>query len=240
MQAAADSEDLLRMVREGGVQEAREDLRSRSVPERAALVLLNPQDQEEMLSLTGKDGPGYDSQVVSMLPSELLTALIAPKTEYLKYNPQVIEAMSPEKLESVIEDILEHVNRPRDRRQICWEWFEALVDVGRAKRTELLRGVEVEVLAEALVEAVGDFRVVLPIHLFENVEELVTFFDSERFVTQIEGVGAMPSQHIEDEELGRVLDAIYDAAPEVFQGMLREILYHAARYEEPGIADVEE
>ena len=121
LQVVADSEELLRKVREGDVQEAREDLRSRSEAERAALVLLNPQDQEEMLSLTGRDGPGYDSQVVSLLPSELLTALIAPKTEYLKYNPKIIEAMSPEKLGGVIEDILEHVNRPRDRRRVCWE-----------------------------------------------------------------------------------------------------------------------
>ena len=44
LQVVADSEELLRKVREGHVQEAREDLRSRSEAERAALVLLNPQD----------------------------------------------------------------------------------------------------------------------------------------------------------------------------------------------------
>ena len=240
LQVMTDSEELLRMVREGHVQEAREDFWSRPVPERAALVLLNTQDQEEMLSLTGRDGPGYDSQVVSLLPSELLTSLVAPKTRYLKYNPKVIESMSPEKLESVIEDILEHVNRAGDRQRICWEWFEALVDVDREKRSELLRGVEVEALAEALVEAVGDFRFKLSMPMFENVDELLKFFDPEQFFTEVEGVGAMPSQHIEDEELGQVLDAVYDAAPEVFQGMVRSILYYAARYDEPGMTEAEE
>ena len=68
------------------------------VEAQAALVAMG-EDPEELLSLTGADdsgGPAYSTQVVAMLPEELLAGLVSVDARERKFNTELIRAMSPE------------------------------------------------------------------------------------------------------------------------------------------------
>lgn len=214
------------LVRSADVRKARALIQKLPVEEQAALVLLDLEDREETLSLTGRGGliaGGYNPQVVNLLPSEVLADLIGSDTLYLKYNTELIRALSPEKLGEIVRDTLEDVDQSSARREISWEWLEALAQLDDVdKRAELLRGVEVELLVDALGEVIHrfDFR---SLHHFREITELP--------------VGGWPGLHIDDPDLVPVLDALYEAAPDVLTEMIRRAWERFGRDEVEEVQD---
>ena len=79
MELATTSGTLRTLLGSGKKEEARSLVQALPVEAQAALVVLD-EDPEEALSLTGMDNggnPGYSTDVVALLPTEMLTGLIA-------------------------------------------------------------------------------------------------------------------------------------------------------------------
>jgi hypothetical protein len=211
------------LVRSGEVEKARALIQRLPEEEQVALVLVDPEHREEMLSLTGEGrlvGRGYNPQVVNLLPPEVLADLIAPNTVYLTYNTELMRALSPEKFQVLVQETLEEVDRSSDRRRISWEWLEAIAQLDDIdKRAQFLRGVELELLVDALDEVVHRFGFRSLRH-FQKITELP--------------FGGWPRLHMDDPDLNPVLDAVYEAAPDVLAEMIRRA------WERSGTGELEE
>ena len=148
MELAARSADLRGMLRSGRRHEARALVQTRSAAEQAALVALD-ENPEEVLALTGMDEngkPGYKSAVVEVLPTEVLTDLIVPRSaRHGRFNAEVIQAMSPGAFARTVEDTLDPVYHQELRTRVSWEWLEAVAALqDHHKAAELLRQVDPE------------------------------------------------------------------------------------------------
>ena len=218
MDVVSDGAQAHRLVQEGRRDEARSLVRSLPLEAQAALVVLG-EDPEEMLSLTGVDGSGapcYLEQVVDLLPAELLSGLIAVAPEEEKYNTELIRAMSPEAFRKTVEETLEHVEGSGRRTKVSWEWLRALSACGDPPRiSRLIRSVDVSLLEEALLDRVAslDLNAVVS-------SGGVSIYRFQLFSELGEG-GVRPSAFVEDPETGEVLDALYEAAPDLLCGVVR-------------------
>ncbi len=218
MDVVSDGAQAYRLIQEGRRDEARSLVRSLTLEAQAALVVLG-EDPEELLSLTGADGsgvPSYREQVVDLLPAELLSGMIAVAPEEEKYNTKLILAMSPEAFRKTVEGTLEHVEGSGRRTKVSWEWLRALAACGDPPRiARLIRNVDVSLLEEALLDRVEcmDLNAIVS-------SGGVAIYRFQLFSELGEG-GSRPSATIEDPETGEVLDALYEAAPDLLCDVVR-------------------
>ncbi len=218
MDLVAQGDELRNKVRSGKKAEARALVQALPAEAQAALVAMG-EDPEEMLSLTGADasgGPAYSMQVVDLLPSEMLSGLISVDPEERKFNTELIRAMSPEAFRRTMGETLELVDNPGMRTRVSWEWLQALATLKEfGHRAELLRSVDPALLEEALLDRLEH----LDLHAVISVGE----FQIHRFrLFSEEGIaGMLPSAFIDDPETGEVLDAIYEAAPDLLCDIVR-------------------
>ena len=219
MELAASSATLREMLRSGRHQEARALVQTRSAAEQAALVALD-ENPEEVLALTGMDEkgrPGYKPAVVEVLPTEILTDLIVPRSARLgRFNTEVIRAMSPEAFARTVAETLDPVYNPELRTRVSWEWLEAVAALqDHDKAAELLRKVDEEALEEAIMDRLDQLDlsgIVWPPTSLVALTRLAVF--QQGFTV------GRPGDYIDDAETAEVLDALYEAAPEVLSGMV--------------------
>jgi hypothetical protein len=223
MEVAAQSGQVRSLLREGKRQEAQTLVQSLPVEAQAALVVVD-EDPEEALSITGMDGkgnPGYHTQVVSLLPTELLTGLIAYDGPEKRFNTRLIQAMTPHTFNRTVSDTLDPMDNAEARSAVTWEWLEALAELRDAnKRAELLRSVEIELLEEALTTRIHHFNLNKTVTSVE-IDGEHWGVDMFRVFSQDSAVGPLPSKFIENAKVGEVMDSLYEAAPDVMSAMVR-------------------
>ena len=218
MDLVAQGAALRNKVRSGKKEEARALVQDLPVEAQAALVAMG-EDPEELLSLTGADdsgGPAYSTQVVAMLPEELLAGLVSVDARERKFNTELIRAMSPEAFRRTMGATLELVDNPRLRTRVSWEWLQALATLDDfSRRAELLRSVDPALLEEALLDRLAH----LDLHAVVSFGE----FSIYRFrLFSSEGIaGVRPSAFVDDPETGEVLDAVYEAVPDLLCDIVR-------------------
>ena len=223
MEVAAQSGQMRTLLREGKKEEAKALVQAMPVEAQAALVVVD-EDPEEALSITGMDGkgnPGYEVSVVSLLPTELLAGLIAYDGEEKRFNTRLIQAMTPHTFNRTVSETLEPMDNAEARAAVTWEWLEALaglVDVN--KRAELLRGVDMELLEEALITRIHHFNLNKTATTVE-IDGVNWGVDMFRVFSEDSAVGALPSKFIDDAKVGVVMDSLYEAAPDVMSAMVR-------------------
>lgn len=209
---AADGQQVHRLLTEERVDEARALVQSRPAEEQAALVAIDA-DPEQVLALTGMNErglPAYRGEVVDRLPSDLLAQLTAPGTRHSRYNPEILRAMSPAVFDRAVRDVLDPIDNPDLRTKVSWEWMEAVAamnDPGQA--ANLLRHVDPVALEDAIMDRLGDLDLgaVLPGSEVAAVS---------RYQAMTEGfVGDRPSEYVTDPLTSEILDALWEAAPEL-------------------------
>lgn len=209
----ADSLHLRGLLADGQTAEARALVHSRSVEEQAALVALDA-DPEEVLALTGMDSrgrPAYLTQVVDHLPSELLAELTAPGSgRHLKYNAEIIRAMSPATFERAVREVLDPIDNPDLRTQVSWEWLEAVAALGDpGQAAALLRHVDPAAIEDAIMDRLGEL----------NLDETLKIpgpWKASRYQAFSEGFAVdRPGEYVEDADTAEILDALWEAAPEL-------------------------
>ncbi|MDE2998791.1 MAG: TraR/DksA C4-type zinc finger protein [Gemmatimonadota bacterium] len=210
--------EVRRLLAKGEAEQARTLVQALPVEEQAALVAMS-EAPEEMLSMTGarrSGDPGYSAGVVELLPAETLGNLISIDPDEGKFNTDLIRAMSPGVLQSTMAETLDRVDNPGLRTRVSWEWLQALSTLREFdRRAELLRAVDPELLGDALQDRLEHLR----------LNEVVSFggFPVYRFrLFSAEGLGGTrPSAFIDDPETGVVLDALYEAAPDLLSQVIR-------------------
>ncbi|MBI2501914.1 MAG: hypothetical protein HYW07_01610 [Candidatus Latescibacteria bacterium] len=221
MQVVAQSAQLRGLLRAGRTEEARAFLQARRAEEQAALVAfdVNP---EEVLALTGMDAqgkPGYQTAVVDLLPTEILTSLIAPRLEEERFNVEVLRALSPDAFARTVEETLDPVYQQELRTQVSWEWLEAvaeLVDPGKA--AALLRQVDPEMLEDAILDRLEAL----------DLNALFSANGATVYVFQLfsESGGGLALPLIDDPEADpetvAVIQALYEAAPDLLAAVVRK------------------
>ena len=212
-QVAQEALKVRTLLAEGRAAEARKEMRNRPSEEKAAMVMVSPAGREDLLSLTGPGGKGYGRDVVDRLSTEAIIDLLVVESEYLKYNGELLRAMSPACLARAVRESLEPVIHWEARQRVAWEWLEALAEVGDvAHRAILLTAMDPSLIEDALMGIVDELDLgglVSPISGVDPVPRFRAFSES--------GLGGLaPSRYLENQQIGRVLDALADAAPEVF------------------------
>ena len=209
---AADSEQLHRLVAGERFDEARALLASRSAEEQAALVAIDA-DPEQVLALTASDLrglPAYSREVVDRLPSELLARLAAPGTRHGRYNPAILRAMSPRVFDRTVRDVLDPIDNPDLRTRVAWEWLEAVAALNDPNQAAaLLRAVDPAALEEAVMDRLTELNLdaTLP-----GTEVAAV----SRYQALTEGfVGDRPGEYVSDAATAEILDALWEAAPEL-------------------------
>ena len=209
---ADDSRRIHRLLSEERADEARALLRSRSAEEQAALVAIDA-DPEQVLALTATAGrglPAYSREVVDRLPSELLARLAAPDARHGRYNPAILRAMSPRVFDRTVRDVLDPIDNPDLRTSVAWEWLEAVAALNDPNQAAaLLRAVDPAALEEAVMDRLTDLDLggTLP-----GTEVAAV----SRYQALTEGfVGDRPGEYVTDTGTAEVLDALWEAAPEL-------------------------
>lgn len=213
-EVAREAARLRALLTEGRAEEARSEMQSRPVEEKTALVLVSPEGREDLLSLTGPGGRGYSPAVVDRLPTEVLVSLLAVDSEYLRHNVEILRAMSPERFGKAVADTLEPVDHPEARQKVAWEWLEATAELEDVNhRRHLLAAVDVDLIEDAL------FSVVEQLDLNAVVIAIPDFPVMRRYKLLLDSAagGSPPSTYIEDLKIGKVLDALWEAEPDLFR-----------------------
>ncbi len=218
MELATSSGQVRDKLRRGQHQEARTLVQAHSVAAQAALVVLD-ENPEEVLALTGMDErgrPGYRAAVVEVLPSEVLTNLIAPRTtRHGAYNVELIRAMSSEAFQRTVYETLDPLDNSELRTQVSWEWLEAVAALGDpVKAGELLNKVDMEMLEDAIIERLE--------HLDLNSVIAVAGASVSVFRLFSESGGAVMMPEIEDAEMATVINALHEADPELTATVVRQ------------------
>ena len=218
MELAAQSSQVRDLLREGKKEDARALVQTMTVEAQAALVVLD-EDPETVLSITGMDedgNPGYSTDVVAHLPTEMLTGLIDYDPEREGFNAHLIRAMTPGTFQRTVEDTLEPMDSAEARSKVSFEWLRALSTLGDANKcAELLNSVDPELLEEALIPHVKDMR------LNEIVGAAGASVYRHQLFSEGAAVGEKPSTIVEDPVVGGVLDALYDADANLMRTVIR-------------------
>ena len=218
MELAAQSSQVRDLLREGKKEDARALVQTMTVEAQAALVVLD-EDPETVLSITGMDedgNPGYSTDVVAHLPTEMLTGLIDYDPEREGFNAHLIRAMTPGTFQRTVEDTLEPMDSAEARSKVSFEWLRALSTLGDANKcAELLNSVDPELLEEALIPHVKDMR------LNEIVGAAGASVYRHQLFSEGAAVGEKPSTIVEDPVVGGVLDALYDADADLMRSVIR-------------------
>jgi len=223
MDVVARGNEVRGLIEKGEVKRARALIQALPVEEQAAVVVMD-EDPEEALSMTGMDEegtPGYSGAVAAHLPTELLAGMVAFDPEEERFNMELMSAMTTGTFKRAMEGTLEPLDNAELRSDVAWEWLRALAEVKSAdKRTQLLRGVDPSVLEEALLTRMG--------HL--NLNE--TAFSGEadgmgvnvsrfRLFSGDGTAGLRLSSLVEDPEVGRVLDTLYESDSALLSHLIR-------------------
>lgn len=218
MELAAQSSQIRDLLREGKKEDARALVQTLTVEVQAALVVLD-EDPETVLSITGMDedgNPGYSTDVVAHLPTEMLTGLIDYDPERQGFNAHLIRAMTPGTFRRTVEDTLEPMDSAEARSKVSFEWLRALSMLGDANKcAELLHSVDPELLEEALIPYVEDMR------MDEIVGSAGASLPRHRLFSEEAAVGEKPSAILEDPVVGGVLDALFDADAVLMRSVIR-------------------
>lgn len=205
------------LLRQGRTQEARVALQARPAEAQAALVAVD-ENPEEVLSLTGMDAngvPAYCREVVDHLPSSVLAELVAPGTDLLRFNVELLATMSPATLGRAVDDTLDPVYYHGYRSRVSWEWLEAIASLDDVTRiAELLLRVDASVLEDAFIERMDEFDLLanvappgcLPVAAYQLIAE------------SADHVALPPFKEEADRS---VVGALHHAAPELISRVLR-------------------
>jgi DNA-binding transcriptional regulator YdaS (Cro superfamily) len=216
------------LLTEGRTEEARSEMQGRSTEEKAALVLVGGEGQEDLLSLTGPGGKGYSPAVVDRLPTEALVSLLAVDSEYLRHNIELLRAMSPERFGKAVADTLEPVDHSETRQKVAWEWLEATAELDDVDhRRRLLGRVDVDLVEDAL------FSIVEQLDLNAVIAPLGLPTRRFRLFSESGAGGSPPSTYIEDLKIGKVLDALWEAEPDLFRQAIRGAWERSDAADEP-------
>ncbi|OGG55714.1 MAG: hypothetical protein A3F84_07625 [Candidatus Handelsmanbacteria bacterium RIFCSPLOWO2_12_FULL_64_10] len=202
------------LLAEGRAEEARSEMQGRSIEEKTALVLVGGEGQEDLLSLTGPGGRGYSPAVVNRLPTDALVSLLAVDSEYLRHNVEILRAMSPERFGKAVADTLEPVDHPEARQKVAWEWLEvtaALEDVNH--RRHLLMAVDVDLVEDALFSIVEQLDLNAVVMTLPDIPPVTRY----KLLLDSAAGGSPPSTYVEDLKIGAVLDALWEAEPDLFR-----------------------
>lgn len=224
MQVVAHCAQLRGLLREGRIEDARLFLQAHRAEEQAALVAFDV-CPEEVLSLTGMDAqglPGYQTAVVDLLPTEILTSLIAPPLAEERFNVEVLRALSPTAFARTVEETLDPVYQQELRIKVSWEWLEAVAALADpSKAAALLRQTDPALLEEAILDRLDQLDLGAVVGSMANGA-----FAVSRLQAFVDGLtGGRPGDYIEDFATAVVLDALYEAAPE----LLSQLVCSAAR-----------
>ena len=219
VESAARSAKVRDLLNKGDREGAAALVRSFPVEAQAALVAVDV-DPEQMLSLTGMDvggKPAYRTDVIDLLPSELLTEVISVDPEEKKYNTQLMRSMSPEAFGRTLAETMAMVDNTTHRSQVAWEWLVALSEMDDANQAgRLLAGADPALLEEAILDhleeldlhglvSAGDFGAISRFRLFsEKAEASISL-----------------AEHIEDPETRSVIGALAEAAPDLLRYIVR-------------------
>ena len=202
------------LLAEGRAEEARSEMQGRSIEEKTALVLVGGEGQEDLLSLTGPGGRGYSPAVVNRLPTDALVSLLAVDSEDLRHNVEILRAMSPERFGKAVADTLEPVDHPEARQKVAWEWLEvtaALEDVNH--RRHLLMAVDVDLVEDALFSIVEQLDLNAVVMTLPDIPPVTRY----KLLLDSAAGGSPPSAYVEDLKIGAVLDALWEAEPDLFR-----------------------
>jgi len=223
MELTTQSSRVRDLLREGKKEDARALVQTMPVEVQAALVVLD-EDPEEALSITGMDedgNPGYSTDVVAHLPTEMLTGLIAYDPERQGYNTHLIRAMTPGTFKRTVEETLDPIDNAEARSKVSFEWLRALAAMEDANKcAELLRSVDPSLLEEALIPHMKDMRMNDQAASVE-IEGMHFTIPRHRFFSEEGAVGIRPSMVLEDAVVGRVLDALYEADADLMRYVIR-------------------
>ena len=223
MQVAAQGSELQALVVAGRWQEARELIQTQSAEAQAALVTLN-EDPEEVLSLTGmsEEGkPSYCPAVVNRLPTEVLAQLVDLRdNQYLRYNSNVIRAMTPGTFARAVHETLDPVDQQDLRTKIAWEWLEAVASMEDTEQAaQLLREIDLDVIEDAILDRFDGM------HL-EKTGASNEVASVSRLTCLIHGLtNGPPGRWIEDPETKGILNRLSEAAPD----LIGEVMTRVAR-----------
>ena len=214
LELTAQSSQVRDLLRAGKKADAAALVRALSVEAQAALVVLD-EDPEEVLSMTDVDEhgkPRYSTAVVARLPTEMLTGLIDYDPEHRGFNTHLIRAMTPGTFRRAVADTLDPMDNAEARSKVSFEWLRALADLHDTnKRAELLQSVDPDLLEEALIPHVKKM----------GMNDIVASLSRHRFFSDDAVMGERPSSFIEDPDVGRVLDALYEADAVLMRYIIR-------------------
>ena len=207
--------ELRTLMDSGKVRDARTFVQHLTVPAQAALVSLD-QNPEEVLSVTGmtdSELPAYCPQVVDLLPTELLADLVAPHTEYLRFNIEVLKAMSPKTFRRVMLETLDPIDNLEYRAQVSWEWLEALVAIDDPNKiAELVGDVEVELLEDAIITRFE----YLDMHQIVGGD--VPLF---RTFSESGNLNVNPGDFFKEPKTAEVIKGLHEAVPDLLNTVIR-------------------
>lgn len=214
MEVADTTSRVRGLVVSGNHSDARALVQAMPDEAQAALVTLD-EDPEQILSLTamGEDGrPAYRTAVVSLLPTETIASMVAVRPDEKVYNTTLIKAMTPQTFRRTVEETLWPVDDQKVRGRVSWQWLEAVAALNDPNHSAaLLRGADPEFLEDALVDRLGR----------QDLNKVMGGIPVFRFFSA-DGAGAiLPSHFVGGGQVGSVLDALYDAAPEVMRLVMR-------------------
>ena len=202
----------------GRASEAHKEMQLRSTEEQTALVLVGGEAREELLSITGQEGGSYSPGVVNALSTEIVIDLLVVESEYMKYNAELLRAMSPGRFSEIVADTLEPIDNPETRQNVAWEWLEATAEVEDVPhRVRLLEAVEVDLLRDALIGIVGQLDLEGEVSPFPGAPKVTRF----KLFSESALGGPPPGLYIEDPNIGSVLNYLFEASPELFKRAIR-------------------
>ena len=209
--------ELRGMLREARYADAQALVQAQSVEEQAALVAMD-ENPEEVLSLTGMDAqgrPGYRPEVVAKLPADIVAEVLVPRNAKLvRFNTEILQQMSPEAFDRVVDETLDPVYFPANRTQVAWEWLEAVAALGDSNKiAELLFKVDQSALEDALLDKVGSFG------MHDEIAAGGVTIMAFRVLSE-SGQGVMLPP-IEDPEVAEVVYVLHQAAPELIAKVIR-------------------
>ena len=227
---AGTSGTLRGLLRQGEHQHARALLCSRSTAEQAALVAMD-ENPEELLALTGMDErgrPAYRTEVVAVLPEEVLTELVAPRNARLaRFNVELIKTMPPETFARSVAHTIAPILHHDLRSRVSWEWLEAVAAIqDHDKAAELLRGVDEELLVEAIMDRLD----AMDLGAVGGASPAKMVFVSRAQVFLSGFTGVRPGDYIDDTDTSDVLDALYEAAPDLLSDLVQRAVKRSGGY----------
>ena len=214
MALTGTSGEIQSLVNRGKEQEARAIVQQMPLEGQAAMVALN-RDPEQILSLTAmsEDGkPNYSQGVVSLLPTETIAGMVAVHPEEKVFNTALVKAMSPQTFRRAVEETLEPIDDQRLRGKVSWEWMEAVASIEDPNRAaELLRACDTELLEEALINRMNG----------EDMNKVAGGVNVFRFFSDDAAGAVLPSHFVGGGSFGLVLNALFDAAPDLIRLVIR-------------------